>query len=121
VHPVALLIVGAIFVFIAMRAELPNRLKMGENEAAWEAVQNYVEQTVADASPDESAEEIGRVNELSSVAPWATGPALERVAYEQYAERAKGFRRQLEHLATTAPVLMVTRTRVPDRTIPDRY
>jgi hypothetical protein len=87
-----------------MRGDVPNRLKMGENEAAWEAVQDYVEQTVADASPEEQPEEIRRLSELAAVAPQAAGPALEQAAYEQYAERAiHGLVSQLEGVRSRSP------------------
>ncbi|MET8355487.1 hypothetical protein [Micromonospora sp. NPDC005171] len=81
--PVALLLVGMIFLLIAMNGRLPSRLKFGDNEAAWEAVQEYVEATVDDAPLPERRDLLHRLHELAKNAPQATGPALEAVAYEQ--------------------------------------
>ncbi len=42
--PVALLVVGFLFLLIGMSGRMPSRLKIGDNEAAWEeAVQVFVE------------------------------------------------------------------------------
>ncbi len=82
--PVALLLVGVVLLFVAMSGRLPNRLKMGENEATWEqAVQEYVQQTVEEAPPEERAHEIARASELGAVAPQLVAPALGSVAFEQ--------------------------------------
>lgn len=81
--PVALLLVGMIFLLIAMNGRLPSRLRFGDNEAAWEAVQEYVESTVDDAPLPDRRDMLRRLNELAKNAPQATGPALEAVAYEQ--------------------------------------
>ncbi|WP_229075025.1 hypothetical protein [Actinoplanes sp. DH11] len=68
-----------------MSGRLPNRLRMGENEAAWEAVAQYVERTVEEAPPEQKPDEIRRVSELAAIAPQAAGPALEAAGWELWA------------------------------------
>jgi hypothetical protein len=81
--PVALLLIGTIFAFVAMGGRLPTRVKVGENEAAWEAVQEYVKERIEEAAPEEKPEEIRRAAELASVAPQAA--PVSTIAHELYA------------------------------------
>src|SRR4051794_5360889 len=74
--PVALLVVGLILVLVAVGGRLPTRLKFGDNEAAWDAVEEYVTVTVTDAPPPERKAQLDRLTELAREAPEVTGPAL---------------------------------------------
>jgi hypothetical protein len=75
--PVALLLVGAVFGLVAMSGRLPSRLKVGDSEAEWATVAQYVETTVTDASPDEKPDEVRRVAQLAVAAPYAASRALQ--------------------------------------------
>lgn len=48
--PVALLAVGLLLLLIGMGRRMPNRLKIGDNEAAWDAVEDFVERVADDVS-----------------------------------------------------------------------
>jgi hypothetical protein len=81
--PVGLLAVGLILLLIAISGRLPNRIKIGDNEAAWDAVQEFVED-VADRTPgDKQPELIESLNELAEAAPQAAAAGLNAVAYRQ--------------------------------------
>jgi hypothetical protein len=80
--PVALIAIGGLFFLIALSGLMPTRLKFGDNEAEWKAVQEYVEATVDDASAEDRPELLSRLQGLARSAPQATGPAIEAVLYE---------------------------------------
>lgn len=85
--PVALLAVGLIFMIVGLAGTLPTRLKVGDNEAAWEierqAVETFVER-VADATPVANQREfLGALSDLAEDAPRIAGPALSGLAYER--------------------------------------
>lgn len=74
--PVALLAVGLVLLLIGAGGRLPSRLKVGENEAAWEAVEGFVSR-VADEVPSEQAPQlVEALNELAEAAPSAAAAGL---------------------------------------------
>ena len=81
--PVALLAVGLyLHLIVGLAGTLPTRLKVGDNEAAWEierqAVETFVER-VADATPVANQREfLGALSDLAEDAPRIAGPALVR-------------------------------------------
>jgi hypothetical protein len=80
--PVALLLVGLVLLMIGMGGRLPSRIKIGDNEAAWEAVGDFVER-VADGTPKEARLElVDALNELAAVAPDVAAVGLSTVAYK---------------------------------------
>ena len=81
--PVGLLAVGLILLLIGISGRLPNRIKIGDNEAAWDAVQDFVED-LADRTPeDRQPELIESLSELAEAAPKAAAAGLNAVAYHQ--------------------------------------
>ncbi len=85
--PVALLAVSLVLLLIGAGGRLPSRLKVGENEAAWEAVEGFVSR-VADEVPSEQAPQlIEALNKLAEAAPAAAaaglGAVTGRLAYER--------------------------------------
>jgi hypothetical protein len=85
--PVALLVVGLILLLIGAGGRLPNRLKVGENEAAWEAVEEFVSRVAGDVPSDQTTELVHALNELGEVAPAAAlaglGAVTERITYRE--------------------------------------
>jgi len=85
--PVALLVVGLILLLVGMSGRMPTRLKVGENEAAWEiereAVQVFVKRVADDTPVEKQPELIDALGELAENAPQAAAPALSGLAYEQ--------------------------------------
>jgi hypothetical protein len=79
--PVALLAVGLLFLLIAMAGQLPTRIRIGDNEAEWQAVGKFVETVVEDSSADRP-ELLEALADLAVAAPRATSSALGAVAYE---------------------------------------
>jgi hypothetical protein len=80
--PVALLGIGFLFLLIGMSGQLPTRLKFGDNEAVWEAVQGFVER-VTESVPEENRTSIVvALDELAYVAPDVAKPVLEAMEYE---------------------------------------
>jgi hypothetical protein len=86
--PSVLLLVGLVLIVIAMSGRLPSRLKVGENEAAWEAVAEYVEETVAEAPAEKKFEELARANELAESAPQVGPTVMRYYIYERAGIRA---------------------------------
>jgi hypothetical protein len=85
--PVALLAVGLIFMIIGLAGTLPTRLKVGDNEAAWEierqAVETFVER-VAETTPVANQREfLGALGDLAEKAPEVAARGMSAVAYEQ--------------------------------------
>jgi hypothetical protein len=79
--PVALLAVGLVLLLVGAGGRLPSRLRVGDNEAAWEAVQEYVAQTVEDAPPGREPSLLGRLSVLAERAPAVAAAALAALAY----------------------------------------
>ena len=67
--PVALLAVGFLFLIIGISGRLPNRLKVGENEAEWNAVAQAFEQVVRAVPPDKLPEVKDAVEDLALESP----------------------------------------------------
>src|SRR6266566_2872095 len=71
--PVALLVVGLILLLVGMSGRMPTRLKVGENEAAWEiereAVQVFVERVAEDVSVENKPELLDALGDLAEGAP----------------------------------------------------
>lgn len=80
--PVALLIVGLIFLLIGMSGRMPNRIKVGDNEAAWEAVQEFVERVADEVSDEARPELLEAVGDLAEAAPSAATPTFRALMYE---------------------------------------
>ena len=87
--PVALLAVGLVLLLVGAGGRLPSRLKVGDNEAAWEvAIEGFVSR-VADGVSDEQAPQlVEALNDLAGVAPAAAAVGLwavsSRMAYERH-------------------------------------
>jgi hypothetical protein len=85
--PVALLATGLVLLLVGASGRLPTRLKVGDSEAAWEAVEGFVSR-VANEVPDEQASLlIEALGELARAVPAAAASGLgivtDRIAYEQ--------------------------------------
>ena len=85
--PVALLAVGVIFMIVGLAGTLPTRLKVGDNEAAWEierqAVETFVER-VAEGTPAANQREfLGALGDLAEDAPEVAARGISAFAYEQ--------------------------------------
>jgi hypothetical protein len=84
--PVALLVVGLILLLVGMSGRMPTRLKVGENEAAWEiereAVQVFVERVAEDVTVENQPELLDALGELAEAAPEAATPGVTAIAYE---------------------------------------
>jgi hypothetical protein len=84
--PVALLAVGLILLLVGAGGRLPSRLKVGENEAAWEgAVEEFVSRVAKELPSEQAPELVYALNELAEVAPSAAvarlGAVTERFTY----------------------------------------
>ena len=83
--PVALLAVGLVLLLVGIGGRLPSRLKVGDNEAAWEAeaaAQDFAERMVEDSSPGSRPDFLDALSDLARAAPQVAGPALSAVAYK---------------------------------------
>ena len=84
--PVGLLAVGLIFLIIGLSGTLPNRLKVGDNEAAWEmerqAVETFVERVAEDIPVVNQREFLGALSDLAEDAPRFATPMFTALAYE---------------------------------------
>jgi hypothetical protein len=80
--PVALIAAGLLLVLIGIGGQLPSRLKVGDNEAAWEAVENFVERVTTDVPAGNSPEVLSALDDLAEVAPQIAAPALTSLAYK---------------------------------------
>lgn len=85
--PVALLAVGLVLLLVGAGGRLPSRLKVGDNEAAWEAVEEFVSRVAEDVPSEQTPQLVNALNELAEVAPSAAaaglGAVTERITYEQ--------------------------------------
>jgi hypothetical protein len=112
--PVALLAVGLIFMIVGLAGTLPTRLKVGDNEAAWEierqAVETFVER-VAEVTPVANQREfLGALGDLAEDAPEVAARGISAVAYEQQLRaELEEVVRELEHsFPDRQPVKFVT-------------
>jgi hypothetical protein len=89
--PVALIAAGLLLLLIGMGGRMPSRLKVGDNEAAWEiereAVQVFVERVAEEAPVERRPELIDALSDLAENAPQAAAPALSGLAYEELIRR----------------------------------
>lgn len=85
--PVALLAVGLIFMVVGLAGTLPTRLKVGDNEAAWEierqAVETFVERITEDVPAANQREFLGALGDLAEDAPRFAAPIFSALAYER--------------------------------------
>jgi hypothetical protein len=85
--PVALLAVGFVLLLVGVGGRLPSRLKMGENEAAWEGVEEFVRFVGEDTPTEQTPELLEALDDLAEVAPTAAAAGLggvsARVTYER--------------------------------------
>ncbi len=80
--PVGLLAVGLLLLLVGMSGRLPTRIRVGDNEAAWDAVQEFVDRVTDDAPDDAKPGLINALGDLAGAAPRATSSALSALAYE---------------------------------------
>lgn len=84
--PVALLAVGLVLLIIGISGRLPNYLKWGDKEAAWQDQVGSIVQGIAeDAGPSAQPQLAKQLNDLAQVAPRAAAPALSALAFEEMA------------------------------------
>jgi len=85
--PVGLMAVGLIFMIIGLSGTLPTRLKVGDNEAAWEmerqAVETFVERVAEDVPVANQREFLGALGDLAEDAPRFAAPLFSALAYER--------------------------------------
>jgi hypothetical protein len=85
--PVALLAIGLVLLLIGTGGRLPTRLKVGENEAAWDAVEGFVSRVADEVPSDLAPQLVDALNELAQAAPSAAAAGLgvvtERITYER--------------------------------------
>lgn len=81
--PPSLIGAGLVLLLVGISGRLPTRLKMGDNEAAWEAVENFVERTVEAVPPGDRSNLIDALEDLAEIAPQAAAPGLSALAYEK--------------------------------------
>jgi hypothetical protein len=85
--PVALVAAGPVLLMVGASGRLPTRLKVGDNEAVWEAVEGFVSRVANDVPSEQAARLVEALNRLAEVAPSAALPGLavvaDRIAYEQ--------------------------------------
>jgi len=88
--PVALIAAGLLLLLIGIGGRMPSRLKIGDNEAAWEiereAVQTFVERVAEDVPVANQREFLGALGELAEGAPQVAAPALLGYAYDTLME-----------------------------------
>jgi hypothetical protein len=77
--PVALLAVGLVLLLIGAGGRLPSRLKVGENEAAWEAVEDFVSRVAEDVPSEQTPQLVDALGELAEAVPSAAAAGLEVV------------------------------------------
>jgi hypothetical protein len=84
--PVALLAVGLIFMIVGLAGTLPNRLRVGDNEAAWEverqAVGTFVERVAEDIPVANQRDFLGALGDLAEDAPEVAARGISAVGYE---------------------------------------
>jgi hypothetical protein len=78
--PVALLAVGLVLLLVGAGGRLPSRLKVGENEATWDAVEEFVERVAEGVSPEQRPELVDALNDLREAAPAAAAIGLGAVS-----------------------------------------
>jgi len=85
--PVALLGVGLILLLVGVSGRMPTRLKVGDNEAAWEiereAVEVFVERVAEDVPVDKQPELLDALGELAEGAPQVASIGVTAMAYER--------------------------------------
>ena len=80
--PVALLLVGLVLLLVGIGGRLPSRLRVGDNEAAWDAVETFVERVAEDATPSRRPDLLEALDDLAGAAPQLVGSAISAIAYE---------------------------------------
>ena len=85
--PVALIAAGLLLLLIGIGGHMPSRLKVGDNEAAWEiereAVQTFVERVATEAPVESRPELLDALGDLAEDAPQAAIKGLAGLAFEQ--------------------------------------
>jgi hypothetical protein len=88
--PPSLIGMGLVLLLVGIGGRLPTRLKMGENEAAWDAVENFVERAVEDASHGDRSDLIDALGDLAEAAPQAAASGLSAIAYHKMIKEMLG-------------------------------
>ena len=99
--PVGLLAVGLIFMIVALAGTLPTRLKVGENEAAWEverqAVEIFVERVAENAPAESQPEVLDALSDLAEDAPEVAARGLSAMRFEMLVrQEIESITRELE-------------------------
>jgi hypothetical protein len=80
--PVALLAIGFLFLIIGIGGRLPNRLKVGENEAEWNAVAQAFQDVVRVVPPEKFPVVEDAVKDIAAASPSLARNVQRRVAVE---------------------------------------
>lgn len=80
--PVALLVAGLVLLLVGIGGRLPSRLRVGDNEAAWDAVETFVERLAEDTAPGGRSDFLDALDDLAEAAPQLAGSAISAIAYE---------------------------------------
>lgn len=80
--PVALLAIGFLFLIIGIGGRLPNRLKVGENEAEWNAVAQAFQDVVRVVPPEKFPVVEDAVKAIAAASPSLARNVQRRVAAE---------------------------------------
>jgi hypothetical protein len=101
--PVALIGVGAIFLLIALAGTMPTRLKIGDNEAEWQEINEAIEAVANAAVGKESSQNDldEALANLASVAPGATTSS----AVQDLADRVKRYGEAAQQLGHERPAI----------------
>ena len=85
--PVALLAVGLVLLLIGAGGRLPSRLKVGESEATWEAVEGFAKKMDEVVPTERTAQLVDALKALAPAAPAVAAAGLDAVAERQQYER----------------------------------
>jgi hypothetical protein len=103
--PVALIAAGLLLLLIGIGGHMPSRLKVGDNEAAWEiereAVQVFVERVAEETPAGRQPELLDALGELAEDAPQVASAGLSAFAYER--QLREEINRALEEIQATLP------------------
>lgn len=66
---------------VGIGGRLPSRLRVGDNEAAWDAVETFVERLAEDAAPSGRPELLEALDGLAEAAPQLAGSAISAIAH----------------------------------------
>jgi hypothetical protein len=83
--PVALITAGLLLLLIGMSGRMPSRLKVGDNEAAWEiereASQDFVARVAEEITVESRPQVFSALEDLAEKAPQVAAPAISAISY----------------------------------------